>query len=351
MMDMFGAIGGIAGGVLGYMGALENAAAQDRATDANREINDKNIAARERERAEAVAMAKKLQAEQKLGYTDARGMRTKFVPGQGWVSTPSPTMKRLFELQEAEQLNVLTKDLPMARAVRERNYKRGLGEEAIADTYRRKLANLEATPARSDEAYANDLYRAQTMGLQDAERTAGKRAFQQLFRTGAGSSNIAAVAGEMQDKTNRAYQAAALQAKLMSRGEGDKQKNEQRMPLANLYNLFATRASQGATADYKPQDPLAGDKSGDASKLALTAGQDITKLLGAPGERLDYIQPNMGYGNALAGLGSSLSSAFKGIGAQQAYNNRAGVQGFGPTGSGGGSGSMYVSNQHDDVWS
>ena len=154
-------------------------------------------------------MAKKLQAEQKLGYTDARGMRTKFVPGQGWVSTPSDTMKRLFELQEAEQLNVLTKDLPMARAVRERNYKRGLGEEAIADTYRRKLANLEATPASGDEAYANDLYTAQTMGLRDAERGAGSAAFQQLFSTGAGSSNIAAAAGEMQDKTNQSVSASS----------------------------------------------------------------------------------------------------------------------------------------------
>ena len=189
-MDMMGAVGGIAGGVLGYMGAMEQADAQRDATRANMDFNYANMAMRERERAEAIAMAKKLQAEQKLGYTDARGMRTKFVPGQGWVSTPSDTMKRLFELQEAEQLNVLTKDLPMARAVRERNYRRGLGEEAIADTYRRKLANLEATPARGDEAYANDLYRAQTMGLQDAERSAGKRMFTQLFRTGAGSSNI-----------------------------------------------------------------------------------------------------------------------------------------------------------------
>ena len=49
----------------------------------------------------------------------------------------------------------------------------------------------------------------------------------------------------------------------MSRGMGAKEKNEQRMPLANLYNLFATRAGQGAEAQYKPTDPLAGDKMAD----------------------------------------------------------------------------------------
>jgi len=345
MMDMMGGIGAIAGGVLGYMGAMEQADAQRDATRANMAFNYANMAMRERERQEAIAMAKKLQAEQKLGYTDARGMRTKFVPGQGWVSTPSDTMKRLFELQEAEQLNVLTKDLPMARAVRERNYKRGLGEEAIADTYRRKLANLEATPARGDAGYENDLYRAQVTGLQDAERAAGSAAFQQLFRTGAGSSNIAAAAGAMQDKTNKAYANAALQSKLMSRGMGAREKNEQRMPLANLYNLFATRAGQGATAEYKPTDPLAGDKSSEAARNSLIAGQDITKMFAKQGGEFDYVQPNLGYGNALAGLGSSISSAMSKFGGQNAYDNRnkqqSGVQGFG--GSGGGSYSdMYT---------
>jgi hypothetical protein len=345
MMDMMGAIGGIAGGVLGYMGAMEQADAQRDATRANMDFNYANMAMRERERAEAIAMAKKLQKEQKLGYTDARGMRTQFIPGKGWVSTPSDTMKRLFELQEAEQLNVLTKDLPMARAVRERNYKRGIGEEAIADTYRRKLANLEATPARGDDAYANDLYRAQVTGLQDAERSAGKHIFQQLFRTGAGSSNIANAAGAIQDKTNRAYSNAALQSKLMARGQGEKEKTEKRMPLANLYNLFATRASQGTEAAYKPTDPLAGDQISNAARNSLVAGQDITKMFAMKGGEFDYVQPNLGYGNALAGLGASISSAFKGAGAQNAYNNRN-QQGGGVTMFGGSGGSSYNNDMY-----
>lgn len=348
MMDFMGAIGGIAGGVLGYMGQMENAEAQREATRANMDFNYANMAMRERERQEAIAMAKKLRAEQKLGFTDARGMRTQFVPGKGWVSTPSDTMKRLFELQEAEQMNVLTKDLPMARAIRERNYRRGLGEEGIADTYRRKLANLEATPARSDAAYANDLYTAQTTGLRDASREAGKKMFQQLFRTG-DNSNIDRVASALQDSTNRAYSNAALQSRLMSRGMGLKEKNEQRMPLANLYNLFATRAGQGSEANYKPTDPLAGDKMGDAARNSLIAGQDLTKMFAMKGGEFDYVQPNLGYGNALAGLGSSISSAFGAMGAKGRYDNRAGgggqVSGFGPS-SGGSSGGMFVGNEN-----
>jgi len=62
------------------------------------------------------------------------------------------------------------------------------------------------------------------------------------------------------------------------------------------------------------------------------------------------VQPNLGYGNALAGLGASVSSAFKGMGAQQQYANRnqqGGVQGFAGTGGGSSSG-MYLSNQDYD---
>ena len=72
------------------------------------------------------------------------------------------------------------------------------------------------------------------------------------------------------------------------------------------------------------------------------------------GGEFDYVQPNLGYGNALAGLGSSLSSAFKGMGAQQAYANRGGQQqaqiaGFGPTG-GGGSNGMFTMNEYDSSY-
>ena len=50
MMDMMGAVGGIAGGVLGYMGAMEQADAQRDATRANMDFNYANMAMRERER-------------------------------------------------------------------------------------------------------------------------------------------------------------------------------------------------------------------------------------------------------------------------------------------------------------
>ena len=73
------------------------------------------------------------------------------------------------------------------------------------------------------------------------------------------------------------------------------------------------------------------------------------------GGEFDYVQPNLGYGNALAGLGASVSSAFKGMGAQQAYANRNNPQqqqggflsGFAGTG-GGSSNNYYQGNENYD---
>lgn len=349
-------IGGLVGGIGGIVGGMMQAEESAKTRDMNWAINVWNMQQRERERNEAIAMALKQQKEQKLGSTDIRGTRTKFVPGQGWVTTGSPELLEMMKLQDAEQRKVLTQDLPMRRKVMERNYARGLGEEAIADTYRRKLANLEQTPTRSDAGYAGDLYNAMAMGLREASRDAGRRVFTQGMRTGQ-NSNFADIAGRMQEASNDAYTKAALQAKLMSRGQGAREKAEARAPLANLYNLFATRAQQVPDVQYRPQAIDTAGTMSESMRNALVAGQDVSKLSAMKGGELDYLAPLTGMGNAIAGgaaaIGSSLSA---GMG-KSAYDNRRGQpqqqQGglsFGATGgSGGGGGNYYQQNEYGGI--
>lgn len=320
-MEMFGMIGGLAGAGASIAGGIMNAEAQDETNQLNWAINVMNMQERRREREEAIAMALKVRAEQKLGTTDIRGTRTHFIPGRGWVVEGAPDVLAMQQLQDAEQKKVLQHDLPQLRKQRDRNYARSLGEEAIADTYRRQLANVR-TP--SDEAIAADLYNAQAMGLREANQDAGRSAYRQMFRT-ADSSNAGEVAGAMSRENNAAYAKAALTSRLMSRGLGQAEADKQRNSLANLYNLFATRAGNMPTVNYKPQN-LDNEGTLPAGQAGLlSAGQQATSMFGKKGGELDYTQANMGWGNAIAAGGSALASAFRGMGASKG----GGVSGFG----------------------
>jgi hypothetical protein len=325
-MEMFGLIGGLAGAGASLAGGIMNAEAQDETNQLNWAINVMNMQQRERERQEAIAMALKVRAEQKLGTTDIRGTRTHFVPGKGWVVEGGKGVLDMIALQDAEQRKVLQEDLPMRRKVMQRNYSRGLEEEALADTFRRQLQN---TYTPSDEGIASDLYNAQAMGIREASGDAGRRVFTQAMRTG-NNSNFDDLAASMARENNAAYSKAALTAKLMSRGLGVAEADKRRSSLANLYNLFATRAQQLPETNYKPQSldtqgTLAADQAG-----LLSAGNTATSMFAKKGGELDYTQPNMGWGNAVAGAGSALASAFRGMGA-----GSGGVQGFGGSGGGG----------------
>lgn len=326
MMELMGGLLGAGGGIAGALiGAEESAQTRDM----NWAINIMNFQQRERERNEAIAMANKLRAEQKLGSTDIRGTRVKFVPGQGWVTTGSPEVLEMMKLQDAEQRKQLTEDLPMRRKVMQRNYARGLEDEGIADMYRRQLYNT--APARSDDALASDLYRAQAMGIREATQDAGRRAYTQLYRTSS-NSRAGDVAGALAREGNRAYAQAALQSKLMSRGQGQKEVDARRNQLSNLYNLFATRASQLPEVNYRPQSIDNSGQLDSATKGLLTAGGLATQTAGAKGGTLDYISPDYGMANAVGGGASALASAFRAAGAKGGGGGQGGVSGFGGTG-------------------
>jgi hypothetical protein len=225
----------------------------------------------------------------------------------------------------------------------DRNYSRGLQDEALADTFRRRLQDIpRATP---DEAYAADFYNAQARGIQQASNDAGRRVFTQAQRTG--GTNMGPIAAALQREANTSYGDAALKAKIMSRGMGRQEQQDQEKNLSNLYNLFATRASQLPETNYKPMglDTSSNASLADLAKGGLTAGSLATQTAAMKGGNLDYIQPNYGYANAVGGGASALASAFRMGGAQQQYGSS--VSGFGGSGSGnddylqGGEGEFY----------
>ena len=297
-------IGGLAGAGASIAGGIMAANAADRAANMNWNINLMNYYQREAERRESIRRADVASAEQKLGTSDIRGTTTKFVPGKGWVTTGAPELMEMMKLQDQAQRDILTKDIPQRRKVQERNYIRGLGDEALAETFRKKLGNVYRS---NDEAVAADLYKAMSGGIAESNRDTSKRMFTQAMRTGQ-NSNFDDLAGSLATASNEAYSRAALNARMQARGKADEAYNQERGANAQLYNMFAQRAGQLPDASYKPMQIEGGDVA-DASKTARSsaAGMGVNHAA-QKGGTMDYIQPNYGWANAVSGAGNAIGS-------------------------------------------
>jgi len=323
-------MGGLIGGGLGFAGQMINAEEQAETRDMNWATNIMNWQQRNKEYEQQLALALRARAEQKMGSTDIRGTRTKFVPGQGWVTTAGPQVAKLMAAQDAEQMKRLGHDANARRMMQDRNIARSYGDEALADTFRRQLVNT--APPKDDDAWAAKLMAPQVAALRIAGEDADKSAWRQAFRTGQ-NSNFDRIASGMQREKNNAYQQAAMQSQIMARGLGVKEQTERKNNLANLYNMFATRAGAVPDVSVNFQDF---DKLGTLDKSmqgSLAADQFAASSAGRKGGELDYMSPLTGTGNAVSGLGSSLGSMFRGMAAKNAYqgNQGGGVRGFGST--------------------
>ena len=325
MADMIGGIAGAAGSIVG--GVL-GAQAADRAANMNWQINLMNYYQRERERKEAMRRADVASAEQKLGSADIRGTTTKFVPGKGWVVTGAADVMEMMKLQDQAQKDVLTKDIPMRRKAQERNYIRGLQDEGLAETFRKKLSNVYRG---SDEAVAADLYRAMSSGIGESNREMSRKLFTQGMRTQQ-NSNFGRLAGSLADASNEAYSRAALNARMQARGKADEAYNQERGANAQLYNMFAQRAGQLPDANYRPQAFNEGDTA-NASAQSLQAMGMGAQFAAQKGGTLDYIQPNYGWANAIGGAGNAIGSLGRMFSSQ---GRRGGGSGGGGGASGGG---------------
>lgn len=320
-MEMIGGLAGAAGSVISGMMAAK---AANRAANINWQINLMNYYQRERERTEQLQRADQLLKEQKLGGSDIRGTRTQWVPGKGWVVTAAPSVKKMMDMQDKAQQDVLTRDIPMRRKVMERNYVRGLGEEAQADALLNAFRNVQL---KSDEGIASDLYQAQARGIRESMNEASSKAFTRAART-AQNSNFAPLAAALAEQSNKAYEDAALKSRMAARGMGRKDYEQQRQALAGLYNMFASRAGQVPDVAYKPASFGEGDV--DAfSKMGLSAGALAAQSAGKQGGSLDYIQPNYGMANAIGGGASALASALRLGGASARRSGSGGAAGGG----------------------
>lgn len=305
---MFPLIGGLLGGIGSVASGIMGARAADDAQEKNWQINLLNYYARERERQDRIAQAQKNDREQKLGFTDSDGSRVHFVPGQGWVSDLSDSAQGIQDAQRREQMDVLTKDLPMRRRAMERNEQRSFEDEATADGMRRDLKDLRRAP---DSELENLLYGSATRGMNEAFDKSQAAAVTAAARTG--TSNIDRILHGLNKDRAEAFGNAAMEAKLKARGSGDAAFENKRSSLANLYNMFATRASVAPDVSYQPMnvDKNSQGMLAQGSQNMLKTGIALDTAFGAKGGTMDYTQPNYGWSNAVGSGMNALGGMFR----------------------------------------
>jgi hypothetical protein len=288
-------LGALIGGAGSLVGGLVGAGAQQQANDMNYKINLLNHFQRQAEQEQRMKLAQQTLDDQKLGGTDAFGNTTRFEEGKGWVTSLSQRDKTLADLQRDEQLNVLKEDLPARRKQQQRNTARQEEESGIADRILKSLFTKD-NDARDIKSKL-DLAAAKSSKPDEAAISA---LVTRGMRTGVDTSSlIDALRKTSADSLDKQMAGNDLKADEIARTY-DKEDLSQKQ---GLYNFFASRSAQIPGVAYNPEDV-----SGTANNLyKFFAGQSQqgnsirANAANQQGGTMDYVQPNTGYGDAIAG--------------------------------------------------
>ena len=295
MADPFTAILGFGGSLLsGGIGAI----AQAEANNQNYAINLLNYYQREKERRQQIQATREATRDNKLGSTDAYGNRTHFVEGQGWVTDLAPEQKALQDLQTNEQLKSVIGDQALKRKMTEQNYGRQQVEGDVADSFLRQMENLQAP--NTTDTDASLIYNQQAQGINDAFDKTQSAAMRSSLRSGASNTGqiLADLARSRSEQLGNASNNAYLQAKQIN-GQEYAQKRGQ---LAQLYNAFASAARQSPDITYNPVNTAAGTAGAMNTLMNLQSGANnqLAAAYGRQGGTMDYVEPQMGWANAIS---------------------------------------------------
>jgi len=295
------------GAFANVVGAGLGASAASKADDTNWDINLLNYYQRERERNDAIQQGRHQEHDTKLGATDAAGNRTYFKPGVGWVTDLAPQQKTLQDAYQREEEQQLLNDLPKKRGVLNANVKRQRGEDVDASALRDAFGRLHRTDPAQTEALMNA---ASVRGINEGYDTTLADAMRSSIRTGASNSGkVAAAIGEQKSK---ALVDAFLNNKINAQGQASQEYDAARSNLANLYNMFASRASAMPDVAYNPRniEGLAAQQLGQTKGSADQAAGALLNAFAKQGGTMMPVEPNYGPANAFITGGNALAQAF-----------------------------------------
>ena len=287
----------IAGGASGIASLLAGAQGNQTA-EMNNYISLLNYYAQQEANNRARQTAARLQAEAKLGQTDAAGNRTHFIPGVGWVTDLTDTQQSIQNASEQEQLRQLAQgdrdEQVQTRAVDRRNRE---------DTSASEAERLFRQARRPDEQGLRQLFLAR--GAEERNRSAdraGNALARQNIRAG-GRNASELLQGARAASDAESARTAGVQAQMFAGQEADRQFAQQRDTGNQLYDYFRKMSTSGTGSApvFQPQGP-------QRTSTAL-AEQGMMNSAGRFAE-MDYQQPNYAWANALSNVGDAFGSGF-----------------------------------------
>lgn len=202
----------------------------------------------------AQAEAAQVRSDQRLGTTGPTGDRTRFVPGQGYVSTLGPANAAIQQLSDDELQRRLGIDVPRQRAQ---------VNETVADRARQGetaealLSQFLNTTRPSESARRNQLFAAAAQGQARGADELLEGIMTQQLRRGADSSANADIFSEAAERRGEALSRAFMDAQLQARSDVRSEFDEDRTGAANLYGFFQGASEAPVGPQFTPSDAAA----------------------------------------------------------------------------------------------
>ncbi len=237
VLPFLSAAGQVAGGV-GAIAGIFQGNAQARAARASNNIAMRNyllqreIANEQREMARA-------------GSIDARGNRTEFIPGVGWVTRTSDATRGLIGASDAEERARLTSDATRGRIRRQNTFTRQLNEGAEADA---TLASREQGQQTLDGLRGAMIEAGVARAMSGANDARGRIGLVSLRQGTGGEQALAQLARSGLADTRTAIAEANLEAP----GEFVARRGARENSALNRYNVLSFRATAPDDVPFQP---------------------------------------------------------------------------------------------------
>lgn len=247
------------------------------------------------------------------GKTDARGNKTRYVPGQGWVVDVTPTTRSLINESDALQGVQQRKALTTGQDDSSRNFNRRLQEGQAASPLLDQLMYKYGAPTKEGVVGRQKIADV-TQASETGDLTKGGYASAAL-RTGLGNNNLGSTIASADKGTTAGIRTALAKADNSANPMFDEMMAKWRGGISDPYNQLASRAS---AVDGQPgPESISGglDSSVTNSQMigANTGGRGAVGINGAASpliaSMLAQKQPN--YGATFGASADALLDYFK----------------------------------------
>lgn len=313
MMMLGQGINAGAGLLSGFLGKQS----QDEANAYNYAVNAANLQRQDQAAFMQQLLAREYQQMAQAGSTNARGDRTEYIPGVGWVTTPSDATKQITSASDAEQRARLTSDSVMRRRGMQDNESRRLEEGQVADTF---LSALRQPADYSVQSLRDELLNRITTDTNAAYDRTADRMSTQALRSGA--SNAGDIMSSLNKQRANDLRSAGAGVNNNARQMYQQLESARTGNAGNLYNLLAARATNGENVSFTPSnlnDTLQNQQAAQRSN-ALGSANTVIQGASAPGGRIQTITPDNSAANLFGGIGSNIGGMLEQIGSQRQYN-------------------------------